>query len=207
MKPYPLPSGWRWARLGDLCEINPSRPRNFQREYSDLTSLVPMSAVDEKKGIIRLETVPYSEVSKGYTFFAENDVLFAKITPCMQNGKHMIARSLVDGIGFGTTEFHVLRPGKDILPEWVWYFIRRECFLQEATTYFTGVVGQQRVPENFLANHNIPCPSLSVQKHLVAKLKEKDEKSNSISIAAKRQLDNINVIPETILNRAFKGEL
>lgn len=199
---------WERKKLGEVCRINPSKPKKFTRAPNASTTFIPMAAVDERTGTVaKPEVVPYSKVSKGYTYFEENDVLFAKITPCMQNGKHMIARNLIDGIGFGTTEFHVLRPGKEILPEWIWYFVRRACFLREATGYFSGAVGQQRVPADFLANHDIPFPPLSIQKHLVAKLNEKTAQLDSIFMSAKKQLDIINAIPHTILKLAFKGEL
>lgn len=199
---------WEKKKLGEVCIINPSRPKNFTRSPDVPTTFIPMAAVDGRTGTVaKSEVVPYLKVSKGYTYFEENDVLFAKITPCMQNGKHVIVRNLIDGIGFGTTEFHVLRPGKEILPEWIWYFVRRACFLHEATTYFSGAVGQQRVPENFLANSSIPCPPLSMQKYLVAELDEKTARLEKIYMAAKKQLDIINVFPQKILKRAFKGEL
>jgi hypothetical protein len=92
-----LPPGWRWVRLGEVCKINPRRPKNFNRAYDAPTTFVPMVVVDEKTGTVaRPEVVPYSKVAKGYTYFEENDVLFAKITPCMQNGKHVIAKGLID---------------------------------------------------------------------------------------------------------------
>ena len=79
---------WERKRLGEMCQINPSRPKNFHRSPDSLTSFVPMVAVDEKTGTIsKPAVVPYSKVTKGYTYFEENDVLFAKITPCMQNGR------------------------------------------------------------------------------------------------------------------------
>jgi len=82
-----------------------------------------MSAVAENGGgIVRPETRPFGQVAKGYTFFAEGDVIFAKITPCMQNGKHAIAGNLLDGIGFGSTEFHVFRPRGEIISEWILSF-------------------------------------------------------------------------------------
>ncbi len=147
---YSLPDGWRWTRLGEECEINPSRPRNFSRSPDEPTTFVPMAAIDEKTGsIAKPQIVPYSKVSKGYTYFEEGDVLFAKITPCMQNGKHAIARNLMAGIGFGTTEFHVLRHKNGIMPEWIHYFIRQPFFLQEAVGHFTGAVGQQKVLKVF----------------------------------------------------------
>ena len=103
-------NGWTMARLGDVCEINPRRPR-LELAPDAPISFIPMAAVNESgKGIAVVESRPYREVAKGYTYFQEEDVLFAKITPCMQNGKHAVARGLLGGFGFGTTEFHVLRP-------------------------------------------------------------------------------------------------
>ncbi|BAQ64617.1 restriction endonuclease subunit S [Geminocystis sp. NIES-3709] len=105
-----LPDGWQWVKLVDVCEINPRRPSDIKREDKTPTTFVPMSAVDEKRGIIAdAEVKPYIEVKRGYTYFEEGDVLFAKITPCMENGKNAIATNLIDGFGLGTTEFHVIR--------------------------------------------------------------------------------------------------
>ena len=99
-----MPSGWRRVKLGDVCEVNPPRNGGLKRALDAPTSFVPMAAVDERLGnILGPGTRPFAEVQKGYTYFQEGDVLFAKITPCMQNGKHAIARDLIDGVGFGTT--------------------------------------------------------------------------------------------------------
>ena len=99
-----LPDGWRWGRLGEVCEVNPRRP-SIDRSDETPTTFIPMEAVDAKSGAANLHVRPFGEIKKGYTYFAEGDVLFAKITPCMQNGKHAIARDLLDGIGFGTTRY------------------------------------------------------------------------------------------------------
>lgn len=203
-----LPSGWRWVRLGEVCEINPSRPKNFTRLPDASTTFVPMAVVDEKTGTVaKPEIVPYKKVSKGYTYFEENDVLFAKITPCMQNGKHVIARNLIDGIGFGTTEFHVLKPKDGILPEWTWYFIRQPSFMQEAMAYFTGAVGQQRVPEGFLADYIIPLAPMADQKRIASKIQELMQEVEHAKTACEKQLEAINALPQAILRKAFKGEL
>lgn len=204
----PLKEGWRRVRLGEVCEINPSRPKNFKRSPDALTTFVPMVSVSEKTGTVeKPEIVPYSKVAKGYTYFEENDVLFAKITPCMQNGKHVIARNLIDGIGFGTTEFHVLRSNSEILPEWIYFFIRQPFFLREATAYFTGAVGQQRIPEYFLSDYIIPLPPLEEQRHIAAKLQELMQEINRARTACEKQLEAINSLPQAILRKAFRGEL
>jgi type I restriction enzyme S subunit len=202
-----LPSGWRWVRLGEVCEINPSRPKNFYRASDAPTTFVPMAVVNEKTGTTaRPEIVPYKRVSKGYTFFEEGDVLFAKITPCMQNGKHVIARNLIDGIGFGTTEFHVLRPRDGILSEWIWHFIRQPFFLQEAIVYFTGAVGQQRVPEEFLANYFIPLPLIEEQKRIATKLQELMQEVERVRAACEKQLEVARALPAVYLREVFESE-
>src|SRR6266568_1691326 len=123
-----LPPDWAWASLAQICEINPKHSPNVVSP-DDAVTFVPMASIDEVTGSIqRPEVKRYGEVRKGYTHFREGDVLFAKITPCMENGKAAIARNLVNGIGCGTTELHVLRPLDGILPEFVFYFIRQESF-------------------------------------------------------------------------------
>lgn len=170
--PYKLPDGWRWVKLGEVCEINPRRPR-LHRDGNTPTTFVPMNAVDEASGTISVpQTRSYNEVSRGYTYFEEGDVLFAKITPCMENGKAAIARGLLDGIGFGSTEFHVLRPDMRVMAEWVWLFVRQERFRVAAKTAFRGGVGQQRVPQDFLMTYLIPLPPLSDQRRIVARIEE-----------------------------------
>lgn len=132
-----------------------------------------MSAVDEKDGLLNAsETVSAAEVSKGYTGFREDDVLFAKITPCMENGKAAIARGLAGGIGFGSTEFHVLRAGPLVLPDYLFFYVRQEDFRRRAKLNFVGSGGHMRVPESFLAQCSIPLPPLSEQRRIVEILRE-----------------------------------
>ncbi|MBM4321953.1 MAG: restriction endonuclease subunit S [Deltaproteobacteria bacterium] len=168
--PYKLPSGWRWVRIAEVCEVNPRRP-HLNRHGAQLTSFVPMNAIDEAAGkIADLEARPYAKVQRGYTYFGEGDVLFAKITPCMQNGKSAIARGLIDGFGFGSTEFHVLQPKEFVLAEWIWLFVRQELFREKARLAFRGAVGQQRVPQEFVENYPFPLPPLDEQRRIVAKI-------------------------------------
>jgi type I restriction enzyme, S subunit len=150
----PLPANWRRSPLRMIAEINPRRPAGLDRSDDAPTTFVPMAAVDELHGAIsRSEVKPFRDVTKGYTYFAEGDVLFAKITPCMQNGKHAIGRGLAGGIGFASTEFHVIRPGQEVAAEWIHFLIRQPHILRAAMAHFTGAVGQQRVPPEFLAKN------------------------------------------------------
>lgn len=183
-----LPAGWRWTHLGDECVLNPSRPR-ILRDDRTSTTFVPMSAIDERKGeIIRPESRQYQEVKKGYTYFAERDVLFAKITPCMQNGKHAIAHRLLDGIGFGSTEFHIIRPGPNICSEWIHTFLRQPLVLADAEAHLTGAVGQQRLPEDYLRELELSLPPLPEQQRITGILNERMAAINKARAAAEAQI-------------------
>jgi len=196
-------SGWRTVKLGEVCELNPRRPK-LDRAANTPTSFVQMSAVAENGGgIVRPETRPFGQVSKGYTFFAEGDVIFAKITPCMQNGKHAIARNLLDGIGFGSTEFHVFRPGGEIISEWILNFLLQPSILTEATRHFTGAVGQQRVPENVLANLEIPLPPKDEQRRIAGRLQEQMAAVERARTAVQNQLDTAQKLPAALLRAVF----
>lgn len=159
--------------LGEVCEINPSTA--FELRDDSLCTFVPMEAVDDWSAqIVKLATRPFREVSKGYTSFSENDVLLAKITPCMENGKCAIARGLRDRVGFGSTEFHVLRASKRVLPEWLFYFWRLPETRRNAERSMTGTAGQKRVPSSHLEQIKIPLPDLSEQKRIAGLLQQAD---------------------------------
>src|SRR5205823_5142697 len=102
-------------------------------------------------------------VRSGYTAFRDGDVIMAKITPCMENGKAAIVRNTTNSLGFGSTEFHVLRPNGVALAEYLFYFIRQESFRAAAEAEMTGSVGQRRVPAAFLQAAELPLPPLAEQ--------------------------------------------
>ncbi len=114
------------------------------------------------------------EVERGYTYFANGDVLFAKITPCMENGKCALAYGLQNNTGFGSTEFHVIRAGSTVSSEWIYYFIRQETVRQEAKRHMTGSAGQQRVPASFVAKIEVPLPPLPEQQRIAGILSRAD---------------------------------
>ena len=200
---WKLPNGWRWVRLGEICELNPHRPM-IERQDSEPTSFIPMESIDAVSGTISdLRARPFGEVKKGYTYFSDGDVLFAKITPCMQNGKHAIAQRLLDGIGFGTTEFHVLRPSQYVCSEWIHFFIRQPVVLHDATNHFTGAVGQQRVPDEFLRSLEIPLPSLPEQQRIARVLHEQMVAVEKARTAAQARLEAVKALPAAYLRQVF----
>ncbi len=117
------------------------------------------------------ETKRISELGTSYTYFADGDVLVAKVTPCFENGKAGIARNLTNGIGFGSSEFYVLRPSDRVLPEFIYFCITHRQFRDPAIAQMTGTGGLQRVPKGYVELFQIPLPPLDVQKEIVAEIK------------------------------------
>ncbi len=144
-----LPTGWCKAALPDVASVNPPNPVILP-EDDDLVSFVPMASVEAISGRLTANHVrPWNQVKKGYTRFQEDDILFAKITPCMENGKAAIAKGLSGGIGAGSTEFHVLRVSDGLRPELLLHYVLQEDFRRAARAQMTGTSGQLRVPARF----------------------------------------------------------
>ncbi len=166
-----LSEGWALATLQDACEINPSKASKDSLPADAPVTFVPMPAVDAEEGAITKPQVRrFSEVRKGFTSFREGDVIMAKITPCMENGKVAIARNLINGLGFGSTEFHVFRSTGVALPDFVYHYIRQESYRRSAEAEMTGSVGQKRVPQTFLETTELPLPPLPEQVRIVKSL-------------------------------------
>ncbi len=155
-------------KLADICEIN---PRAELLDDNTLVSFVAMPDVSED-GKINVDTHrTYGEVKKGFTNFKEGDVLFAKITPCMENGKGALATGLENGLGFGSTEFHVLRPNATIvLGQWLYYLTSWSAFRKDAEKHMTGSAGQKRVPKSFLEKYEVDLPTIDDQEYQVLQL-------------------------------------
>ncbi|MER9069588.1 N-6 DNA methylase [Mesorhizobium sp. M0902] len=155
----------------EICTLNP--PKSELREMNPDTevSFVPMAALNEWRiDFEPSETKRLSEVGNGYTYFADGDVLLAKVTPCFENGKAGIAKNLQSGIGFGSSEFYVLRPSEQVLPQWLYYCVTHEAFRSRAIPQMTGTGGLQRVPRTFVEQFEIPLPPLEAQREIVAEI-------------------------------------
>ncbi|BCB60424.1 hypothetical protein HaloA020_11250 [Halomonas sp. A020] len=164
------------AILGDLLEANPRFEKGDKPSEEELVSFVPMSSVSEKTLSIT-ETIdrPYHEVRKGFTPFKTGDVLIAKITPCFENGKMALVENLPRELGFGSTEFHVFRPGKRIFPRYLFHLLRSPFVRASGKLKMKGAAGQRRVPVDFFTRLTIPLPPLAEQKRIAAILDAADE--------------------------------
>ena len=157
--PYELPRGWEWIRLGDCVQIN---PRNNVDDDLD-TSFVPMKLIDDGfSNSHTFETKKWSEIKKGFTHFAERDVVVAKITPCFENRKSAVMKNLINGVGAGTTELYVIRSLNElILPEYILTVFKTHEFIKGGVDTYTGTAGQQRVKKDYVSNLVVGIPPLN----------------------------------------------
>lgn len=164
---------WPMVKLDDVCQVNPRLPK----EYDDTqdVSFLAMASVSEDGILLSQETRVLSETKKGFTYFERGDVIVAKITPCFENGKAAYLDSLQTQVGFGSTEFHVLRPDiKQLDGKYLFYLIWNRKFRFIAERSMSGSAGQKRVPASFLQNFEIPLPPLEEQKRIAAILDKAD---------------------------------
>ncbi|MFC5717210.1 restriction endonuclease subunit S [Pseudomonas sp. GCM10022188] len=158
------------ARIGDLAELNP------KQAFDDATvaGFVPMShAPTNFRDKLRFDERPWGEIKKAYTNFKDGDVIFAKVTPCFENGKAAFVEGLPNGIGAGSSEFFVLRPSCDeVSAKYLLALVKSHDFLRKGAENMTGAVGLRRVPRPFVENYPVPVPPAAEQTRIAAKLDE-----------------------------------
>lgn len=163
--PFDIPESWEWIRMGDLLQVN---PRNTVDD-SVTVGFMPMPLLEAGyKNKHTYEEREWKSVKSGFTHFANNDVVVAKITPCFQNRKSAVICNLPNGIGAGTTELHVLRDNTKLLDmKYILLLCKTNGFITEGIKNFTGTAGQQRVGKDFIANYLVPLPPVAEQRRIV----------------------------------------
>ena len=188
--------------LADCCVIKPPKAEaRVLLKPDDLVSFVPMDSLGINKKVLKLEkTRALADVSGSYTYFAENDVLLAKITPCFENGKLGIATGLTNGIGFGSSEFIVFRPNEHLNSEYLYYFLNQPSFRDAGQAVMTGAVGHKRVPKDFIQATQIPLPPIPEQQRIVAILDQAFADIEKARANAEQNLKNARELFDSYLD-------
>jgi type I restriction enzyme, S subunit len=200
-----LPPGWARTTLGDCFDITPGWRQ--EPAGTEVLSIVPMAAVEAGTGRLDAAQVSrWADVrSRNLTRFQEGDVLFAKITPCMENGKIAIARNLQGGIAVGSTEFHVLRSTGAMQPEFALHFLLQASVRRDAERHMSGAVGQRRVPRLWLSQLPVPVPPLAEQRRIVdaleAHLSRLDACTTTLALAKRRCDVLVQALIDTVIER------
>lgn len=186
--------GWEVKKLGEVYAINPSKKITLIGiEGDDMVSFLPMEDLPIKACYVTpKQNRTCNEVMSSYTCFANNDVLLAKVTPCFENGKVGIASNLINGVGFGSSEFIVIRPKELAVKEYVYHLVQTDNFVEKACKQFTGTSGLRRVPKQFVEQLKIGIPPLSLQQLFAQKIEAIEQQKALIkqSIAETEELFN-----------------
>ena len=201
--------GWMEKPLSEVCEIKP--PKSEAKKLlknSDFVSFAPMEDLGiNQKYLNPKKQRALEDVAGSYTYFAEGDVLLAKITPCFENGKLGIAKNLINGIGFGSSEYIVFRPNKELSNEFLYYFLSRKRFIEEGAVRMSGAVGHKRVSKEFIEGYKIAFPLLSTQKEIVNKIDDLSKETQRLEALYQRKITLLDELRKSLLQQAFAGAL
>ena len=195
------PAKWTRARLAELAQVNPAISMNLDPNL--VVSFVSMADVSAHGRIRSSRVRRHGDLTSGYAVFRDGDVLIAKITPCFENGKGALARGLVNGVGFGSSEFHVVRPGPRLLAEYFNYLAQSRGFRKAGASCMTGSAGQRRVPAQFVGNFLVPLPPIDEQRSIATLLELVDEEL----LLLDRQLAAVRKLKRGLMQKLLTGEL
>ena len=189
---------WDKRRLASFCQTNPGKDQLSSLDDSHTVSFIEMSSVSNDGCITYKEDKTIKQLKKGsYTLFQDEDIIIAKITPCMENGKCALARNLTNGLAMGSSEFHVLRTNNDIvINDYLFHLLNRQIVRDFAEQNMTGTSGHRRVPIKWYEDLDIPVPPIDVQKQIIEEIAKVDK---SVS-GAMLQIDKCESDIESLLS-------
>lgn len=195
-----IPNEWSIMKLSEIAEIN---PRKEVLDDKDTISFIAMEDITNNGRVINKTDKLYEEVKKGYTPFKDNDVLLAKITPCFENGKRALVGKLSNGIGFGSTEFHVLRANKESISKFLYYVISSHRFMSKAENNMTGSAGQKRVPTEFIKDYVLAVPTIEEQEKIALILSTVDEQIDNVDALIEKNKELKKGLMQTLLTKGI----
>ena len=196
-----MPCDWQRSRIRNVTKLSPSYSCAAPT-LDELCTVVPMELLSADGTVDASSQLPLSDISSGLTLFEAGDVLFAKITPCMENGKGAVVRELPTQYAFGSTEFHVLRPGDRIDGRFLYYATVNPIFRAYAADNMVGAAGQKRVSSSFLKDTRLYLPPLPEQQRISTYLDASCAAIDAAVSAKRRQLDTLDALRMSIIQRA-----
>ena len=189
------------SSISKVAVIQPKKKLALEKlSEGDDVSFMGMNGLGiEKKYSQPEKNKKLSEVYKSYQYFEDDDVIFAKITPCFENGKLGIVKGLTNGIGFGSSEFVVLRTHADFQSEFLYYCLLNEVFRNDGAANMSGAVGHKRVTKEYFYNYNVPTPPLELQQLIINKFDEVWKNTTKIISSKHKKLEELTNLKSAIL--------
>ena len=196
-----IPAEWEVKKLKYEVMVNPLKD-NLDKTSDELVTFLPMDSISENGEVDCSIKKPVSSICNGFTFFRENDVIVAKITPCFENGKCALLSDLDTSIGFGSTEFHVLRSRERIVSKFLYYITKLEIFMQAGEAFMYGAAGQKRVPSVFISDFPLVLPNTDEQTTIANFLDRKTAEIDALIAQKERLLELCEEEKTAIINHA-----
>lgn len=196
-----VPGDWTSSRIRNVAELSPGFSDGSPGP-DEICTVVPMELLSTDGKIDTNSFQAFEDITGGLTSFEAGDVLFAKITPCMENGKGAFVENLPTRCGFGSTEFHVLRPGRAVHPKFLYYYTFNPVFRAYAAENMSGAAGQKRVSSRFLKDTRLFLPPLPEQERIAAFLDANFASIDAAVAAKRRQLETLDVLHKSTIQRA-----
>lgn len=201
---YKLPQGWEWKSLEEISEIN---PRNKIDDNINVSFISMDKILDGYSNDFSYKVKKWKEVKKGFTHFKQGDIGVAKITPCFENRKSVIFDKLENGFGAGTTELHIIRANESVYSKFLLWFFKTEWFIQNGILNMTGATGHKRISKDFIKSLQIPLPPLKEQEQIASHLDELSSYVKNLKQNYQAQIKDLQELKNSLLDKAFKGNL
>ncbi len=196
-----IPDDWGVVEFGELFENHLQR-QTLQKD--ELISFVGMQDVSGNGHLISHERLPFNKVKAGLTYFEKGDVLVAKITPCFENGKGCHTETLLTEIGYGSTEFHVLRAKKTADSKFIYYWTMKSSLRITLEAEMVGSAGHRRVPFSALQSYLIPCPVDKNEQSAIATILS--DMDNELA-ALEQKLAKARAIKQGMMQQLLTGRI
>ncbi len=201
-----IPEHWEVLPLKRVALLSPSVAVE-NKKSKELVCFLPMEKVSVNGEVICDTFLPIKDVSQGFTVFNKNDVIVAKITPCFENGKSAYLDKLPTDVGYGSTEFHVLRCSNRISGRFLYLVVSSHLFLKAGEALMTGSAGQKRVPSSFITNFPIAIPSIAEQSKIIDTVDCQLLEINNVTNANFKQIQKLKEYKTTLINSAVTGKI
>ncbi len=199
---HEVPTDWELRKIRYCADLNPSKAEAAGLPRDMEVSFIPMEAIGDDGTIVLDRTKPIGEAESGYTYFRENDITIAKITPCFENGKGALMTGLVNGLGFGTTELIVVRAKEDTDPRFLQWLFRSSVFRKIGEGFMYGAGGQKRVPDDFVRDFPMACPSVSEQRAISVFLDRETAKIDTLIAKQEKLIELLKEKRQAVISHA-----